>query len=127
MRVFKTKGFAKFARGENLSDAKLCGAIREVEQCQIDADYGGGVLKQRVARQGEGKSGGFRVIVCFRQSHRAFFVHGFAKSEKANLDVEEVKIYKKLAKYLFALSAQELEDGLNKKDFLEVECDGEDS
>ena len=127
MRVFKTKGFAKFSRGENLSDAKLCGAIREVEQGQIDADYGGGVLKQRVARQGEGKSGGFRVIVCFRQSHRAFFVHGFAKNEKANLDVEEVKIYKKLAKYLFALSEQELEDGLKKKDFLELECDGEDS
>jgi len=127
VRVFKTKGFPKFARGESLSDAKLCGAIREVEQGQIDADYGGGVLKQRVARQGEGKSGGFRVIVCFRQSHRAFFVHGFAKNEKANLDVEEVKIYKKLAKYLFALSEQELEDGLKKKDFLELECDGEDS
>ncbi len=127
MRVFQTKGFTKFARGEDLSDAKLCGAIREVEQGQIDADYGGGVLKQRVARQGEGKSGGFRVIVCFRQSHRAFFVHGFAKSEKANLDVEEVKIYKKLAKYLFALSEQELEDGLKKKDFLELECDGENN
>ena len=54
------------------------------------------------------------MIVCFRQSHRAFFVHGFAKSEKANLDVEEVKIYKKLAKYGFALSAQELEDGLRQ-------------
>ena len=67
------------------------------------------------------------MIVCFRQSHRAFFVHGFAKSEKANLDTEEVKIYKKLAKYLFALSEQELEEGLKKKDFLELECDGEDN
>jgi len=125
MRVFKSKGFAKFADRQNVADDKLCEAVAHAEQGQIDADYGGGVIKQRVSRPGEGKSGGFRVIVCFRQAQRAFFVHGFAKSDKANLDSDEVKAYKRLAKILFALSDEELEKALKSKDFTEVECDGE--
>jgi len=125
MRVFKAKGFAKFASRQNIADDKLCEAVADAEQGQIDADYGGGVIKQRVSRPGEGKSGGFRVIVCFRQAQRAFFVHGFAKSDKANLDSDEVKVYKRLAKFLFALSDEELEKALKSKDFTEVECDGE--
>jgi hypothetical protein len=66
------------------------------------------------------------VILCFRQSQRAFFVHGFAKSDKANLDADEVKIYKKLAKILFALSDADLGRALKSREFLEVECDEED-
>ncbi|MBS2040848.1 type II toxin-antitoxin system RelE/ParE family toxin [bacterium] len=124
MRVFKAKGFDKFARRQNISDDKLCEAVADAEQGQIDADYGGGVIKQRVSRPGEGKSGGFRVIVCFRQAERAFFVHGFAKSDKANLDSDEVKTYKQLAKILFALSDEDLEKALKNKDFTEVQCDG---
>ena len=41
----------------------------------------GGVIKQRLAREGQGKSGGFRSIVLFRRGEKAFFVYGFAKSE----------------------------------------------
>ena len=122
MRIFKAKGFAKFARREAITDSKLCSAIREVEQGQVEADYGGGVLKKRIARAGEGKSGGFRVIICFQQNHRAFFVHGFAKSGKANLDELEVRLYKDLAKHLFGLSERDLEEALKKKVFLEVSC-----
>ena len=127
MRVFKAKGFAKFARRESIPDGKLCGAVQEAEQGQIDADYGGGVIKQRIARQGEGKSGGYRAIVCFRKAERAFFVHGYAKNEKDNLDEEEVKVYKKLAKRLFALSDEELSKALNNQDLMEVMCDGKSS
>ena len=127
MRVFKSKGFAKFASRQKVTDDKLCEAVADAEQGQIDADYGGGVLKQRISRPGEGKSGGFRVIVCFRQAQRAFFVHGFAKSDKANLDTEEVKIYKKLAKLLFALSDDALGKALKNKEFTEVQCDGKAS
>lgn len=125
MRVFKAKGFARFARQQNIADDKLCEAVADAEQGQIDADYGGGVIKQRVSRPGEGKSGGFRVIVCFRQAERAFFVHGFAKSDKANLDGDEVKAYKQLAKILFALSDKDLEKALQNREFTEVKCDGQ--
>jgi len=124
MRVFKSKGFVKFASRQNIGDEKLCEAVADADQGQIDADYGGGVIKQRVSRPGEGKSGGFRVIVCFRQAQRAFFVYGFAKSDKANLDRDEVKMYKQLARVLFALSDEELENVLKTKELWEVQCDG---
>ena len=51
----------------------------------IDADLGGGVIKQRIARKSQGRSGGFRSIVLFRKGQLAFFVYGFAKSNRQNL------------------------------------------
>jgi hypothetical protein len=62
MRVFKTKPFARFASREWLADQELCEAVRRAERGLIDADLGGGVIKQRLAREGQGKSGGFRII-----------------------------------------------------------------
>jgi len=85
VRVFKSRSFAKFVRKEGIPDSKLCEAIEDAEQGRIDADYGGGVIKQRIARAGQGKSGGYRAIICFRISHRAFFVHCFAKNEQDNI------------------------------------------
>jgi hypothetical protein len=38
----------------------------------------GGVIKQRVARPGQGRSGGYRVLVAYRAGHRAVFLYGFA-------------------------------------------------
>ena len=65
MRIFKSKWFARFARKERITDVQLCEAIRNAEQGVIDADYGGSVIKQRIARPNEGKSGGYRSIVLF--------------------------------------------------------------
>ena len=86
VRVFKSKRFAKFARKERISDASLCKAVKNADAGLIDADYGGGVIKQRIARPNEGKSGGYRSIILFRRGVRSFFVFGFAKSEQANID-----------------------------------------
>jgi hypothetical protein len=66
METFKTKGFARFARRESISDGNLVEAINRAEQGLIDADLGGGLIKQRVARQGKGRSGGYRMIVAYR-------------------------------------------------------------
>jgi len=66
MRIFKTKPFARFASGEGIVDAQLCDAISRADKGLIDADLGGGVIKQRLARRGQGRSGGFRSIVVFR-------------------------------------------------------------
>jgi hypothetical protein len=62
VRVFKTKAFARFARAQRMSDGSLGEAIRRAERGLIDADLGGGVIKQRVARPGQGRSGGYRVL-----------------------------------------------------------------
>ena len=73
MRIFKNKAFTRFARKSGISDASLCKSVSDAEQGVIDADLGGGVIKQRVARSGGGKSGGFRTLILFRVGERAFF------------------------------------------------------
>ena len=66
MRVFKNKSFARFARKARITDAVLCAAIADASRGLVDADLGGGVVKQRIARRSGGKSGGFRTIILFR-------------------------------------------------------------
>ena len=80
MRLFKNKPFSRFARKAKLSDTALREAVGRAERGLIDADLGGGVIKQRIAREGAGKSSGFRTIILFRAGERSFFVHGFAKA-----------------------------------------------
>lgn len=103
MQTFKTKTFARFADREGLEDAALCEAVRRARRGLIDADLGGGVIKQRIARKGGGRSSGFRTIVLFRQSEPAFFVHGFAKSSWENLRRDELKAFRLLADEYLAL------------------------
>ena len=81
MRIFTNAWLERFARKQRLDDDALREAIQRAEQGLVDADLGGGVIKQRVARPGQGKSGGYRTIILYRQESRAFFVFGFAKSQ----------------------------------------------
>ena len=89
MRVFKSNRFHRFARKEKISDAMLCEAIERAERGLIDADLGAGLIKQRVARPGAGRSGGYRTLIFFRAETRAVFAFGFAKSDLANLEDDE--------------------------------------
>jgi hypothetical protein len=84
MIVYKTKEFSRFARKADLASEELLEAAIAVASGQWDADLGGGVFKQRIAREGGGKSGGFRTIILFRLGGHCFLVHGFAKSQKAS-------------------------------------------
>jgi hypothetical protein len=90
MRIFKTKWLARFARHEDVTDANLLEAILRAERGLIDADLGGGLIKQRVARQGQGQSGGYRMVVAYRTQGRAVFLYAFAKSERENIDSDEL-------------------------------------
>ena len=105
MRIFKTKAFARFARGALMPDTALRAAVARAERGLIDADLGGGVIKQRIARRGAGKSGGFRTIILFRAGTRAFFVHGFAKNEQDNIRDDELAAFRMLADSLLNYDA----------------------
>ena len=89
MKVFKNAWFGRFVRKEKISADALWDAVKRAENGQIDADLGGGVIKQRIARPGKGKSKGYRTIVLFRKSEKSFFVYGFAKSELSNVGEAE--------------------------------------
>ena len=108
MRIFKNKWFGRFARKENIDDAALCEAVKRAEAGKIDANYGGGVIKQRIARPHEGKSGGYRAVILYRRAHKAFFVYGFPKSERENIDEKEERAFKDMAEVTFGLSDNQL-------------------
>jgi len=120
MRIFKSKWFAKFARKEEISDEKLIQAVKDAEAGNIDTDYGGGVFKQRIARPKEGKSGGYRSIILYRQGEKAFFVYGFAKSVMGNIDKTDVRGFKKLAKVMLSATERQVEVMLEKGEIEEV-------
>ncbi|RQW71818.1 type II toxin-antitoxin system RelE/ParE family toxin [Halomonas sp. YLB-10] len=126
MRIFKNAWFERFARKQKLDAAALRDAIQRAERGLIDADLGGGVIKQRVARPGQGKSGGYRTIILYRQAHRAFFVYGFAKSQQSNISDEEKVAFKRAAQHILELSEEHLVELIHKGYFLEVEDDGEE-
>jgi hypothetical protein len=64
----------------------------------VDADLGGGVIKQRIARQGQGRSGGYRVLIAYRHDAVAVFLYGFAKSERDNVDDDELETARDVAR-----------------------------
>ncbi|MDR2892849.1 MAG: type II toxin-antitoxin system RelE/ParE family toxin [Deltaproteobacteria bacterium] len=124
MRIFKNRWFARFARREAIPDEMLCEAVKQIEAGHHDADLGAGVFKQRIARSGEGQSGGYRVIMCFKLEERAFFIYGFAKSSRGNVAQNELKEFKKLAKILFTMTDEQLERMLQHGDFEELPWKG---
>ena len=121
VRIFKNPWFARFALKEGIQDSELREIVDNVLSIgQADADLGGGVYKVRIARQGEGKSGGYRVLVFFKIEERTFFRYGFAKSVQDNISKEELKIMKKQAKTFFAQSDEQIERQLAKGTLLEI-------
>jgi hypothetical protein len=86
-----TKSFARFQRKENISDEALNEAIGRAEQGQIDAPLGRYLIKQRIGRAGQGRSGGYRTVIAYRFGDRAIFLFGFAKSERGNIDPADEK------------------------------------
>jgi hypothetical protein len=122
IKIFKTRWFHRFAVKELIEDSVLIDAIGRAEKGLIDADLGGGVIKQRIARPGRGKSGGYRAVIIFRVEDRAVFMYGFAKSERDNIRADEEKAFKEAAKHLLALTDNVLSELVKRGDLVEVKA-----
>ena len=123
MRIYKTKLFDKWASKEGLMDRALKDAIEEMEIGLIDADLGGHVYKKRAAIKGHGKSGGLRTILAFHVANKAFFIFGFAKNQRGNVDTKELKALKRMAKELLSYSVTELKIAIATGSLIEVKND----
>ncbi len=121
MQAFKVKAFAKWASREGLDDNALASAVIEMEQGLIDAKLGGQVVKKRVALPGRGKRGSSRTLVAFKQGDKAFFIYGFAKSERANVSDKELRALKLLAKELLNYAAPALAKATKAGELIEIE------
>ncbi len=124
LRVFKNAWFGRFARKEKISAKALWEAVDRAEKGLVDADLGGGVIKQRIARPGESKSKGYRSIVLYRKGDKAFFVYGFPKSDLGNIRADEQEQFKKAAKSILALSDEQIRQLIENGQFEEVKKDG---
>ena len=122
MRTFSSRWFQRFARKEGIADAALREAVARAEKGQIDANLGGEVIKQRIPRPGHGRSKGYRTIILFRRGERAFFVYGFSKSQRANIDDDEERQFKEAAKHVLALTEKQLTELVMRGDFSEVKA-----
>ena len=123
MKIYKTKEFARLACKERVDDLKLCEALARADRGLLDATLGKFLIKQRVARPNEGRSGGYRTIVFYQQTTRAVFLHLFAKNDKGNLTNDELAAYRDLAKHLAELTAQQVKMLLDHGKWLEIERD----
>ena len=94
MRIFKTRWVARFARGER---------------------------KQRVARQGRGRSCGFRMVIAYRTRGRAFFLYGFAKNARDNIDDGELQTLRNIAAEFLAHADAALDEAVNMGKLQEIE------
>lgn len=124
MRVFKNAWFVRFARKEKIPVEALLDAVERAETGLIDANLGGGVIKQRIARVGEGKSGGYRSVVLYRKGEKAFFVFGFSKNEQDNIRTDEQDQFKRAAKEVLALSDERIHLLIENGQFEEIPQNG---
>lgn len=119
MRIFKTRTLAKFARRHGISDASLIEAVERAKQGLIDADLGGRVIKQRVARSGQGKRGGFRMLIGFG-SDRAVYLFAYAKNERENISHSELLSLRDIAASFLNASQEQIAKALTDGAFIEV-------
>lgn len=120
MRIFKTKWLGRYARRERIADESLREAIRRAERGLVDADLGGGVIKQRVARAGQGRSGGHRMLIAYRVGERAVFLYGFAKSERENIEPDELLTLREIGAAWLAADARRIAQALKEDALQEV-------
>src|SRR5262245_10138706 len=103
MSIYKVRPFSRWARKQGLTDSTLGQAVREIREGLYEADLGGNLLKKRIARPGQGKRGAFRTVVASRDGDRCFFLFGFAKNERSDIDEEEEAALKRWASTLLSM------------------------
>lgn len=123
MRILLVKSFRRFQRREGITDKALAEAIARAEKGLVDASLGGGLIKQRVARPGKGKSGGYRTIIAYREATRAVFLLGFAKSEQDNIDDDELADLKKVGAAALGNTEPAIDSAVEAQTLWEIDHD----
>jgi hypothetical protein len=126
MRLFKTRWFTRFARGEGLGDDRLIEAVRRAERGLVDADLGHALIKQRVARRGAGRRSGYRILITYRPKRRALFLFGFAKNERDNISAAQLRDLAAIASEFMAAHEGALDDQVAEGKLMEIDYDEEE-
>jgi hypothetical protein len=115
-RVFASKPFTRFARRFGIDNEELWETVNR----PFDADLGGGLFKYRLAREGEGSSGGARALIAVKAGRRAVMMFGFEKKDIANIKPDELKAYRKAAGIYLAFSEDQIDSIVKQKALIEI-------
>lgn len=124
MRVYGTREFSRFASKEKLNDRQLCEAVGRAERGLVDANLAGPLIKQRIPREGQGRSSGYRAIIVYRSGDLAIFVAGFAKSSRANFSKGEQALYREFGEAAVELSQEQLDALVAQRGWRKLDCEG---
>ncbi len=122
-RILKSKTFNKSLAKLELSDKDLLIAANQIEAGLYEANLGGNLYKKRIATRNRGKSHGVRTIFATKLSKNIFFLFGFRKNEKVNIDNTELLNLLKISEFLLNLSNDEIRSLLEKNYLFEVNDD----
>ena len=122
MAVDAMNWFRRWMARHGLVDRDLCDAVHEMARGLIDADLGGGLVKKRIARFGQGKRGGFRTIVATRRSGNWFFIYGFAKSDRDSIGPDKALECRGVAKEFLSFSSEQCDEHVQSGKLFEVNC-----
>jgi hypothetical protein len=99
VRVFKTREFARLIRKTDIADRALSDAVARAGKGLVDAELGSGLIKQRLSRPGQGRSGGYRTVIALRAGDRAFFLYCFAKNDRGNIAADELRSLREITSH----------------------------
>ncbi len=122
MNVYLSKAFTRMARRGGLIDVHICQAVAEMNTGLIDANLGAGLFKKRIAMPGQGKRGSWRALLGFQAGKKAFFLYLFPKNSRDNIEDDEMKALKRLARYYLTLKPSEIKTALQCGELEEVSC-----
>ncbi len=119
-KIYFVKSFRNFRKEVSMSDRELIKVALEVESGLYDADLGSGLIKKRMAAPGQGKSGGYRLILAVRKEDRIIFLHGFRKNNQSNLNTKELKYLRSIGLILLNLNDRGLSRVMEEGEIIEV-------
>lgn len=119
-RKFLTKAFGRWAKSQNLTEIALLHLARDMENGLVDASLGGGLFKQRVPIGNRSKRDGGRAILAVKHQYAVFYLYGFLKSERSNINGLEARALKVLAKQLLSYTEKEIDMAVVVGELIEI-------
>lgn len=120
MKIFKVKAFHRWAKSENITDKMLKKAVDEIADGLADGNLGAGLLKKRIARPGQGKRSGYRVLVGYREDARSIFFFGYAKNDLDNIEDEQLENLKIKSNVFLKITDGKIKQLVDNGDLIEV-------
>ena len=120
MKIFKNKWFHQWTKKTKLDNKILKNIIHEISTGLYDAELGGFLYKKRIGTQSRGKRGGLRTIIAFKKEDKVFFMYGYAKKTRVNIDKKEKLALMKLANVYFSYSEIQIIQAIKTKELIEV-------